>query len=215
MIDFTITACVEYYELKGLIYYLKYFIRESDNIIVFLDKNNTNQDMIDMVVSSGVVLRFNAESNYQKRYEYERSQCHNPIIFSFCADELPTIPLLQQGMKIFTNSPQFDAIAVPRINMFTDLTKEKANQMYVGNRGQGYLLKEPINEHGWHHWPDYQIRIIRNLPHIIHGPYTHSNIVGYKNLGHFPADPQFAMFHIKSVEHQERILKVYDKIGLG
>jgi len=215
MIDFTITACTEYNELKGLIYYLKNFINPDDNIIVFLDKNNTNQDMIDMVTQSGVILRFDTETNYQKRYEYERSQCNNPIIFSFCADELPTIPLIQYGMVIFNDHPECDAIAVPRINIFTDLTPKTASKMYTGNRPQNYLLEEPINAHGWHHWPDYQIRIIRNLPYITHGPYTHSNIVGYKNVGCFPADPKFAMFHVKTVEHQERILKLYDKIGLG
>lgn len=215
MIDFTITACDEYDELKGLIYYLKYFLKSTDNIIVFLDAKNTNQNMIDMIKQSDVTLYIYAEENYYKRYVFEKSKCSNPIIFGLCADEMPTIPLVQQVTTIFEANPQLDAVAIPRINIFTNLTNKKADEMYVGNRGAGYLLKEPINEYGWHHWPDYQVRITRNVPYITHGQNTHDNLVGYKNLGFFPADPQFALLHVKSVERQERILKLYDKIGLG
>lgn len=213
-VDFLISACDELEDLKGLIYYLKYFCNIDDNIIIILDGNNTNQNMINMIKKSNVVLHILNWTSYKQMSEMAMSKASGDICFHLCPDEIPTIPVLQSFRDIFRDS-KIDAVAIPRINIFSNLNNKNNEEMYVGNRGKGYLLKEPINEYEWHHWPDYQVRITRNIPQIKWGNSTHSGIIGYNNLVLFPQDPMYSLLHVKSVERQERILKLYDKINLG
>jgi hypothetical protein len=221
MIDYTIPVCVEYNELKGLVYYLYQFIQNTDKIVILLDIDHTNNNMLNLLdelsnnLSSNIIIgHFQYKQQYSRWIESDnelRKLCKNKIIFGLSPDEVPTIPLIQQ-IQILTqnNLNNFDALAVPRINIFSNLTTKNANSMYVGNRGAGYLLREPINEYGWHCWPDYQIRIYKNEPYIKYGNGLHDGFIGYKNLGLFPTSPQYSLLHVKSVEYHERMLKFYD-----
>ncbi len=85
--------------------------------------------------------------------------------------------------------------------------------MYVGQRPKNYLLTQPINENGWHYWPDYQVRLVKNVPYITYGHMTHDGIVGYKSLLHLPTEERYSLLHIKTVEQQSHRNMVYDNIG--
>ena len=209
-------ACTEVEELRPLIYYLKNFLTSEDEIVITVDGKHTNNDMISLLEETEVVWnRIDIWNVLGELVDINHKLCSGDIIFGVCPDELPTIPLLMSCKKIMEDNPTIDAIAVPRINIFTNLTKDKSDKMYTGPRPQNFLLEEPINEYGWHCWPDYQIRLMRNIPEIIYGSKTHSGMVGYKKVGTLPPSPELSLLHVKSVEHQERILKIYDKIGLG
>jgi len=137
--------------------------------------------------------------------------CRNKVVLGICPDEIPPVPLLLYAKHRFINE-SVDLVGIPRINLFTDLTEEKARSMYTGFRPQMFLWDEPKNEFGWHCWPDYQMRLYKNVDSIRWGGGVHGGVVG-ENMAHLPADPSIALVHIKSVEHQERILKLYDKLG--
>jgi len=216
MIDFTITACDEYDELKGLIYYLKRFLIDTDNILVFLDGFNTNQNMRDLVIESGCKLCEFDCVDFRSKFLFQKSKLTNKIVFGLCADEVPTIPLLYEVRKLAkADLNGVDVIAVPRMNIFSDIHTLEDKPMYTGDRPPKYLLDEPITQEGWHCWPDYQVRLWKNLPHITWGETTHTGIIGYRGMYVFPADAKYAILHVKTIARQERILKIYDKIGLG
>ena len=106
-----------------------------------------------------------------------------------------------------------DALAIPRINFFLDATEDRLSNMYLGNRDKNdYIDMQNKHSEGWQNWPDYQIRVFKPEPYIHYGPTIHSSICGYKNLGLLPADPSLALVHIKTMEHQERMLKLYDTL---
>lgn len=211
---FAILACDELEELKSLIGYLRYFILNNDSISVSLDKKNTNTQIACMLDSIQCEYQFIYGTTPSQVVEEQRKTFKDAdIIFGLCPDEIPTIPVLQNFRNIFEQNLEIDAMAIPRINIFSNLTKERAAQMYTGHRPQNYLFEEPINEYGWHCWPDYQIRIHKHVPYIYYGDKTHTGLVGYKNLVAFPQDPQYALLHVKSIERQERAIKLYDKIG--
>ena len=218
MIDYSIQACVEYNECKGLIYYLQNFLQDGDKIVVTLDESNTTQEMIDMVKEAGIEPNLHPLTTFAEITKYIRSQCHNPYFLGLCADEVPTVPLLKMCRTIFQQNPEIDAVGIPRINFYSNLTKDKARNMYVGPRDQDFLITEPKNEYGWHVWPDYQPRFTRNnfeVDYITYGEGVHSGYGGFKNVGYLPANPQFALLHVKSIEKQERMLRLYDKMEKG
>jgi hypothetical protein len=216
MIDYTVHACVEYDELKKLIYYLRDFLLDDDKIVVLLDSDNSTSKVKSLVKQSklemGDSLVYGSCPLFPLKdmTRYIRGMCTNPTILSLCADETPTVPLVKQCRTLLVDDPAVDAIGIPRINTYSDLTKEKAMNMYVGSRPQDYLLKER-NEHGWHCWPDYQIRLTRNVPYIGYGDDVHAGLTGFKNVRYLPAQPEIALIHVKSVAHQERMLKIYDR----
>lgn len=148
-----------------------------------------------------------------QHFEHCKKHCVGNYIFGVCPDEIPNDYLLHNVKNIIKDNLSIDAFAIPRINTFSDLNTETGNAMYVGHRGQGYLLREPINERGWHHWPDYQVRIFKNVDYIRYGDRTHSGLCGYKQLMHLPAEEKFALVHTKTVAQQEKRLKLYDFIG--
>jgi len=212
MIDYQITACIEYDELHRLISHINQVRREEDQIYVVLDKTNTNIDMENLLKEYDITYKVAQWNSMKESFDILKNLGSNETIFGMCPDELPSLDLLNFAMYEFEHTT-YDAIAVPRINIFSDLTPENVQKMYTGNREQDYLLKEPINEYGWHCWPDYQIRIHqRNIP-ITWGSNLHSGPTGFKNLGVLPADPRFALTHIKTISHQERILKNQDAKG--
>ena len=212
MIDYSIHACIEYHELRGLIYYLQNFLQDKDRILVTLDKNNTNDQMIEMVEESGITPALFPLNDFASMTKFIRSRCTNPTILELCADEVPTIPLIQQCRGVFEQNLQIDAVAIPRINIYSDLTADKAAKMYVGPRPQDFLINEKRNNFGWHVWPDYQVRLTKNVDYIGYGENVHSGHIGFRNVGHLPADPRFALLHVKSVRKQERMLKLYDRL---
>lgn len=218
-IDYNITVCVEYDDLYCLLTYLNKLKQNDDVIHVIIDSAQPDRKLTEaitaMVWKLGGIPRLYPFDTFEKNYTYAQSFWHNDLVFGICPDELPSPFLMFNLRKPFEQDPELDMMAIPRMNIFTDLTPEKSEVMYVGDRPKNFLLQEPINEYGWHAWPDYQCRLQRNLPEIRYGTNTHQGIIGYKKVGYFPADPAFALLHSKTVEHQERMLKVYDQIGKG
>ena len=60
-----------------------------------------------------------------------------------------------------------------------------------------------INELDWINWPDYISRVFKNTPEIKYGNELHENIIGTDKKVILKADPNIAVWHIKSIEKQD------------
>ena len=69
-----------------------------------------------------------------------------------------------------------------------------------------------VNEKSWVNFPDYQGRIWRNRPNILWKNKVHEVLKGYKEHTYLPAEEQFAFYHPKTIDRQEKQNKFYDTI---
>ena len=212
-INFIVSACIEYEDTFTLIHTLNKFKRIDDYITVILDSNNTTDNMIQMVESFNIKPKFLALTNFSTYFDNARQYWGKDLLIMLCPDEIIPYTTIEIIRNTFTTNESIDAIAIPRINLFIDGTIENLAKMYVGNRGQDYYIEmQKKHPEGWLNWPDYQVRALRPEPYIKYGNTVHSGVCGYKNLCLLPDNPTLALIHLKTIAHQERMLKLYDKL---
>ena len=61
-------------------------------------------------------------------------------------------------------------------------------------------------------WPDYQCRLIRNVPEIKWERKVHEIIVGHKNMGFAPQQAEWALMHNKTIDRQRKQNNFYEKL---
>jgi hypothetical protein len=94
-----------------------------------------------------------------------------------------------------------DLYFVPRVNTVEGLTEEHI-------RKWGWK----VNEAGWVNWPDYQTRIYRKTSEIEWEGKVHERIKGYNTFSVLPAEKEYALYHPKGIERQERQNELYEKL---
>jgi hypothetical protein len=85
------------------------------------------------------------------------------------------------------------AVKVPRVNTVKGLTQEHI-QKWGWN----------VNEKGWVNWPDYQWRILKNIPEIKWVNKVHEKLDGFKTYAPLPEIGELALRHPKTIERQEK-----------
>ena len=118
-------------------------------------------------------------------------------IFQLDADENLTKTLIQQINQFLETAKDdgWDVIMIPSINTYSDL------EDYPNFIEDNYLHFE-FNERGWMHWPEYCLRIYRNLDYIRWVGEIHESIQGCK--AHLQIEPSedYAIIHEKSISKQ-------------
>jgi hypothetical protein len=66
---------------------------------------------------------------------------------------------------------------------------------------------KPINA-----WPDYQTRIYRKTSEIEWEGKVHERIKGYNTFSVLPAEKEYALYHPKGIERQEKQNEMYEKL---
>ena len=66
-----------------------------------------------------------------------------------------------------------------------------------------------VNEKGWVNWPDFQTRIYKNSPEIKWVNKVHERINGHKQFAYIPMEEEWALYHPKTIERQEKQNKTY------
>jgi hypothetical protein len=61
-------------------------------------------------------------------------------------------------------------------------------------------------------WPDPQMRLYKNAPHIRWHRKVHEQLVGFKHYSSLPYEPDYAIIHAKDVERQERQNSFYETL---
>ena len=195
-ISYAITVCNEFIEIQSLLGTLLQHKRPQDEIVVLFDGKNGSMEVRNF-------LKHYSQLNWVKWTEAEfanhfadwknqlTEMCSGDYIFQIDADELITESLIRTLPEIL-KSNNVDVIRVPRVNTVSGLTREHINKW-------GWY----VDPRGWVNFPDYQWRLYKKSPEIKWINKVHEVLTGFKTISEFPADPEYALIHNKTIERQE------------
>jgi GT2 family glycosyltransferase len=203
-ISYAITVCNELEEVKRLVNFLLSNKRTEDEIVILYDTNGSTEvydyvDTIDEIVNIFVV-----KDKFQGHFADWKNKffkvCSGDYIFQIDADEIPHINLIQ-NLPAMLSTNDVDMVRVPRVNTVEGLTQEHI-QKWGWN----------VNEKGWVNWADWQMRIYKNAPHIRWVNKVHEVLEGFKIHGMLPVEEEWALYHPKTIDRQERQNNYYDTL---
>jgi hypothetical protein len=203
-ISYAITVCDELEEISRLLNFLHQYKRSEDEICVLLDKPKASQQLIDELYywsSKDIIIL--KESTFQGHFADWKNEltrmCSGDYIFQIDADELPNELLIENLHSILENN--VDVILTPRVNIVQGITPQHI---------QAWGWKQ--NEKGWIQWPDYQWRIYKNDSNIRWVNVKHEILDGYKTFANLPELEEYALYHYKTIERQEKQNNYYNTI---
>lgn len=204
-ISYAITVCNEHVEIQRLVSSLLQNKRSGDEIVVLFDSTNGTQSVEDYLRAKSVNCEiswfpYQFDGDFAKMKNHLNSMCTGDWIFNIDADEIP-------HKNLFLNLPHIleenavDMIRVPRVNTVEGLTQDHI-QKWGWN----------VNERGWVNWADWQMRIYRNVPTIKWKNRVHEVLEGFQKHGMLPAEEEWALYHPKTIERQERQNDYYNSL---
>ena len=203
-ISYAITVCNELDEIKRLVPFLHKRKRPEDEICVLLDKPKASPPLLDILYwwssNDWITLK---ESTFQGHFDDWKNEltkmCSGDYIFQIDADELPNELLIENLHSVLENN--VDVILVPRVNLVQGITPQHI---------QAWGWKQ--NEKGWIQWPDFQWRIYKNNSEIEWKNKVHEILDGYKSYANLPEVEEYAIYHFKTIERQEKQNNYYSKL---
>ena len=205
-ISYAIPVKDELNEIMGLIDWLLEHKRPQDDIIILFDSKNGSEGVEAFLRAKSINQEFlwvarEFNNNFADHKNYLNSLCKGDYIFQIDADEVPSLELLSNLPTILEQNSNVDLFLVPRVNKVEGITPQHINKW-------GWQQ----NEKGWINWPDFQSRIYRNSPEIKWTNRVHERIEGYKEYVILPTDPDYALFHVKKIDRQEKQNEYYNTI---
>ena len=204
-ISYAITVCNELEEVKRLVNFLLSNKREEDEIVILYDTNGSIEvyDYVDNVdeIEDVFVIKDSFTGHFADWKNKLTSYCKGDYIFQIDADELPNEELINGLPYILEINQEVDVFRVPRVNTVEGLTPQHI-QKWGWN----------VNDKGWVNWPDYQWRIYRNTPQIKWKNKVHEVLEGYKTMTLLPLQEEFALYHPKTIDRQEKQNNYYSTL---
>ena len=208
-ISYAITVCNEHKELKTLLEFLFENKRDSDEIVVQYDKDNTTEKVWDVIekfetkpASEYVTTGFNLSKNFAAYKNKLNSTCKGDWIFQIDSDEIPNAYLIQALPFILEANPDVEAYWVPRVNTVAGITEEHVQKW-------GWKL----DDNNRVNWPDWQMRIYQNKDDIYWIKPVHEQLKGYTKFANLPAEEKYALYHPKDIGRQEKQNQLYETIN--
>jgi len=204
-ISYAITAHNEHVELDRLLSQLTEHIRPEDEIVVQMDITAT--DEVKAVVNKYKLMNyFHPLNNDFATFKNNlKGLCTRDYIFQIDADEYLSDVLLLNLSDILEANPVIDIYAVPRINTVEGLTQEHIQKW-------GWK----VDEKGWVNYPDYQVRLCKNIPQFKWVGKVHERILGddgfNANVSFLPTGYDLELIHPKTIERQEKQNNYYSTI---
>ena len=202
-ISYAITAYNELGELSFLMPYLIQNKRKEDEIVVLWD-NKGPKEILSYLQTFEPKINLHSgtfENHFADWKNKLNSLCSGDYIFQIDADEYPNDHLIENLPFILENN-ESDIILVPRVNTLNP----KVDENYIKKWGW------KMNEKGWIQWPDNQWRIYKNTPKIKWVNKLHEILEGYKNYANLPEEEEYALYHPKSLERQEKQNSYYSTL---
>ena len=207
MISYTITVCNEHSELLKLLYYLKDKITEDDEVVIQMDEHNVTDEVRNVIennrhlIKNLTVTMFPLDKDFSKFKNNLKNHCKKDWIFNIDADEMPSQFLINNIHQILKDNSDVEMMLVPRWNIVDGITDE-------------HIVKWnwKHDEFGRINWPDYQTRIYRNTENIVWKNKVHERLSGYKSHSSLPAEDEFCLYHVKSIDRQEKQNEFYSEI---
>jgi glycosyltransferase involved in cell wall biosynthesis len=191
--------------IEQVLKFLVEYKHENDEIVVVDDysSDELSKAILEEYQDMGLIKLFKRELNndFAEQKNYLTSLCTGDYIFQIDADELPTEYLINSLSEILESNPECEVYLVPRVNTVEGLTQEHI-QKWGWN----------VNEKGWVNFPDYQWRIYKNDPKIKWINKVHEKLSGFTAHALFPAVEDFALYHFKDIERQEKQNDYYNTI---
>jgi hypothetical protein len=193
-LTYTIQVCNESRELFSLINFILKVKDTEDVIDVVVDSLHTT-DKVKMVLDhfkDNLTVYERPFDNFCENAIFHNQKATGDYIFYIDADEMPQEGLIK-GLKKLLSEGEIDILFIPRINIHPGLTQD-----FLTNK-----LGFNINRCGWINWPDYQGRVYKNSPEITWTNELHTKLTGSDKVNALGAEPELALWHIKSIEKQE------------
>jgi len=207
-ISYAITVCNEFVEIQRLITFLLKNKRPQDEIVVLVDmtKNEPTSELLGYLhrLSSNNYITL-SEQNFNNHFADWKNtltqSCKGDYIFQIDADEIPHEKLIEILHLVLEENCDCDVFLVPRVNTVDGLTQEHINKW-----------RWNVNEQGWVNWPDNQWRIWKNKSEIKWVNKVHEKLDGYKVWSILPEMEEFALYHPKTIERQEKQNEYYNTL---
>ena len=147
------------------------------------------------------LLQFELNKNFAAYKNNLNSQCDGNWIFQIDADEIPNSYLIQALPFILETNSDVEAYWVPRVNTVAGITDE-----HIAKWGWR------VDDMGWVNFPDWQMRLYRNIENIYWIKPVHEQLKGYTKFANLPAEEKFALYHPKDIGRQEKQNAFYETI---
>jgi glycosyltransferase involved in cell wall biosynthesis len=196
-ISYAITACNEDQELTRLLKLLRNNIRQEDEIVIQLDSNATSK----VKTIARNYIEFPLNKDFASFKNNLKSNCKGDWIFQLDADEFIQEEFIQYLPEILQQNENIDVLLLPRINTVEGITQEHINKW-----------KWQVNEEGWINFPDYQMRILKNIPSINWINKVHEVLTGFTEYSFFPLENLYCLYHPKTIDRQEKQNNLYNTI---
>ena len=207
-ISYAITVCDEFIEIQNLLYFLLKRKRPQDEVVVLVDmtKNEPTSELLGYLHK----LSYNnyitlVEDNFNNHFSDWKNRltraCKGDYIFNIDADEIPNEYLIENLPSLLEANQNIEVYYVPRVNTVEGLTDEHIKKW-----------NWRVNDKKWINWPDYQMRIWKNLPEIKWRNKVHEVLEGHKSFSALPPQEEWALYHPKTIERQENQNEFYNTI---
>jgi len=205
-ISYAITVCNELEEVKRLVNFLHSNKRKEDEIVVLADSPKMSQELQELLRACAFrnqirLIESEFEGHFADWKNLLTSHCTGNYIFQIDADELPNEELIKGLPYILEINQDVDVFRVPRVNTVEGLTPQHI-QKWGWN----------VNDKGWVNWPDYQWRVYRNTSEIKWKNKVHEVLEGYKTMTLLPLQEEFALYHPKTIDRQEKQNNYYNTL---
>jgi len=202
-LSYAITVCNELEEIQRLIPYLIKHKSEEDEIVILYDGENGSKEVKEYILPLTDTMSVNIgwfEGNFANWKNKLNSYCSGDFIFQLDADECPH-SFLMENIKTIVEANNAEAYWIPRVNTVEGITEQHIKKW-----------NWKVNEKGWIQWPDVQMRLYKNSPDIEWKGKVHEKIEGYKEYGTLPSEEEFALYHPKTINKQEKQNEYYDTL---
>ena len=206
-ISYAITISSEINEPIDLIHFIHKHKQPQDEICVLLDKPKIHHWTLDQLYHfsflNWIVLKESTFNNNFSEWKNKlNSMCNGDYIFNIDADELPSETLINNIHELIEINPEVLAYALPRVNTVEGLTQE-----HIQKWGWRVDDENRIN------YPDYQVRIYKNIPEICWEGKVHETLNIKKEVVSLPYGTEdWALYHPKTIERQEKQNNYYDTL---
>lgn len=161
-------------------------------VVADISKTDNSELILELKKDNDIKLSyFYFENNFSDLKNFKNSNCTKDFIFDIDADEKPTIDLLKNIHSLLDANSHIDLFFISRVNTVVGLQEEHKKMFNYYPDQNGYI-----------NFPDYQGRIYKNSPNIGWNGVIHEKIIGNKNHGVLPADPNLSLIHEKTVEKE-------------
>jgi hypothetical protein len=206
-VTYAITVCNEINEITKLVNFLHPRIQSDDEILIQYDEGGVTDDVkgylniINDLHDNINVIGFPLNKDFASYKNNLKNHANGIFIFQIDADELPSEYLITNMHDLLEANKDIDLFFVPRVNTVEGLTDEHI-QKWRWN----------VNEKGWVNWPDVQTRIYRRTSEIEWEGKVHERIKGYNTMTYLPLEEDFALYHPKDIQRQEKQNELYETI---